>query len=129
MSPITETSPPAVAEPILSAALMWALLGVVLVADAMDLLDATVTTIAAPTIAVDLSGGPALIKWLSAAYALALGTLLFSFTAALAVAVLCALMFTATCVGLASLVLVPVILSTTARRSPASRRRAISPRA
>src|SRR5438067_6993265 len=76
MSPITETSPPAVAEPILSAALMWALLGVVLVADAMDLLDATVTTIAAPTIAGDLGGGPALIKWLSAAYALALGTLL-----------------------------------------------------
>jgi EmrB/QacA subfamily drug resistance transporter len=55
---------------------MWALLGVVLVADAMDLLDATITTIAAPTIAADLGGGPALIKWLSAAYALALGTLL-----------------------------------------------------
>src|SRR5436190_9548875 len=76
MSTIAETSPPAApVKPVPSAALMWALLGVVLVADAMDLLDATVTTIAAPTIAVDLGGGPALIKWLSAAYALALGTL------------------------------------------------------
>src|SRR5438034_7180707 len=43
----------------------------------------------------------------------ALGTLLFSFTAALAVGVLCALMFTAACVGLASLVLVPVVIGTT----------------
>lgn len=76
MSLTTETSLAAPAKPIPSAALMWALLSVVLVADAMDLLDATVTTVAAPTISVDLGGGPALIKWLSAAYALALGTLL-----------------------------------------------------
>ena len=55
---------------------LWALLGVVLVADALDLLDATITNIAAPTIVTDIGGGPALIKWLGAAYALALGSLL-----------------------------------------------------
>ena len=42
----------------------------------MDLLDATITTIAAPTISSSLHGGPGLIKWLGASYALALGVLL-----------------------------------------------------
>ena len=59
-----------------SAKLMWAILGVVLVADLLDLLDATITNIAAPTIVAHLGGGPALVKWLGAAYALAMGTLL-----------------------------------------------------
>jgi EmrB/QacA subfamily drug resistance transporter len=59
-----------------SARLMWAILGVVLVADLLDLLDATITNIAAPTIVANLGGGPALVKWLGAAYALAMGTLL-----------------------------------------------------
>src|SRR5882757_2868998 len=59
-----------------SAKLMWAILGVVLVADLLDLLDATITNIAAPTIVANLGGGPALVKWLGAGYALAMGTLL-----------------------------------------------------
>lgn len=59
-----------------SARLMWAVLGVVLVADLLDLLDATITNIAAPTIVAHLGGGPALVKWLGAGYALAMGTLL-----------------------------------------------------
>ena len=42
----------------------------------MDLLDATITTIAAPAISSSLHGGPGLIKWLGASYALALGVLL-----------------------------------------------------
>jgi len=42
----------------------------------MDLLDSTITTIAAPTISSSLHGGPGLIKWLGASYALALGVLL-----------------------------------------------------
>ncbi len=49
---------------------------VVLFADAMDLLDATITNIAAPTIVQDIGGGQELVKWLTAAYALSLGTLL-----------------------------------------------------
>jgi MFS family permease len=52
------------------------ILGIVLVADIMDLLDSTITTIAAPTIAARLHGGADLIKWLGASYALSLGVLL-----------------------------------------------------
>lgn len=55
---------------------MWAVLAVVIIADVMDLLDATVTNIAAPTIVRDLGGGETLIKWLGSSYALALGVLL-----------------------------------------------------
>jgi EmrB/QacA subfamily drug resistance transporter len=54
----------------------WPVLALVLLADALDLIDSTVTNIAAPTIVADIGGGPALIKWLGAAYALALGVLL-----------------------------------------------------
>ncbi|GAA2787674.1 hypothetical protein GCM10010505_14660 [Kitasatospora aburaviensis] len=52
------------------------MLAVVLFAAVLDLLDATITNIAAPTIAADLGGGPALVQWLGAAYALAMGVLL-----------------------------------------------------
>ncbi|WP_053752598.1 MFS transporter [Streptomyces sp. MMG1533] len=54
----------------------WAILAVVLAADVLDLLDATITNIAAPTITKDLGGGPGLVQWLGASYALALGVLL-----------------------------------------------------
>ena len=56
--------------------LLWAILGLVLLADALDVIDATVTNIAAPTIARDLNGGESLIKWLGPAYMLAMGVLL-----------------------------------------------------
>ncbi|WP_051366417.1 MFS transporter [Hamadaea tsunoensis] len=56
--------------------LIWAILGLVLLADALDVIDATVTNIAAPTIAADLHGGESLIKWLGPAYMLAMGVLL-----------------------------------------------------
>ncbi|MGP3966068.1 MFS transporter, partial [Nonomuraea sp. 3N208] len=55
---------------------IWAILGLVLVADALDVIDATVTNIAAPTIAGELNGGESLIKWLGPAYMLAMGVLL-----------------------------------------------------
>jgi EmrB/QacA subfamily drug resistance transporter len=55
---------------------MWAILGLVLLADALDVIDATITNIAAPTIAGDLHGGESLIKWLGPAYMLAMGVLL-----------------------------------------------------
>ncbi len=47
-----------------------------LLADALDMIDATVTNIAAPTIVRDIGGGDALIKWLTSAYAVSLGVLL-----------------------------------------------------
>lgn len=59
-----------------SSRLMWAILGLVLLADALDVIDATVTNIAAPTIAGELDGGVSLIKWLGTAYMLAMGVLL-----------------------------------------------------
>jgi hypothetical protein len=40
------------------------------------LLDSTITNIAAPTVARDLHGGEAVVQWLGASYALALGVLL-----------------------------------------------------
>jgi EmrB/QacA subfamily drug resistance transporter len=54
----------------------WAVLAVVLLAAVLDLLDSTITNIAAPTIAADLNGGDALVQWLGAGYALAMGVLL-----------------------------------------------------
>lgn len=51
-------------------------LAVVLAADILDLIDATITNIAAPSISADLGGGQQLIQWAGAAYSLALGVLL-----------------------------------------------------
>src|SRR6185369_12547389 len=59
-----------------SSRVLWAILGLVLLADALDVIDATVTNIAAPTIARELNGGESLIKWLGPAYMLAMGVLL-----------------------------------------------------
>ncbi|MFG1807357.1 MFS transporter [Streptomyces sp. NPDC049040] len=59
-----------------SSRLMWAILALVLLADALDVIDGTVTNIAAPTIAGELHGGESLIKWLGPAYMLAMGVLL-----------------------------------------------------
>lgn len=52
------------------------ILAVVLVADAIDLIDSTITNIAAPSIVGDLGGGQALVKWFGASYALTMGVLL-----------------------------------------------------
>ncbi|MFF1823449.1 MFS transporter [Kribbella sp. NPDC058245] len=54
----------------------WAILAVILAAEILDLLDSTITNIAAPTITRDLRGGDSLIQWLGTSYALALGVLL-----------------------------------------------------
>src|SRR4051812_4092356 len=50
----------------------WAALFVILAAEVMDLLDAMVTNIAAPTIRAELGGTAAVIQWLGAAYTLAM---------------------------------------------------------
>lgn len=59
-----------------STLVLWAVLGVVLTADLMDLLDSTLTNIAAPSIVRDIGGGVSLIKWLGSSYTLAMGILL-----------------------------------------------------
>lgn len=58
------------------AATMWIMLAAIVIADALDMVDSTLTNIAAPTIATDLGGGGGLITWLGSAYALAMGALL-----------------------------------------------------
>lgn len=60
----------------LSRTVLWSILCLVLLADALDMIDATVTNIAAPTIVGDIGGGETLVKWMGAAYTLALGVLL-----------------------------------------------------
>ncbi|MEV0202893.1 DHA2 family efflux MFS transporter permease subunit [Nonomuraea sp. NPDC050691] len=51
----------------------WPALGVILAAEVMDMLDALITTIAAPTIRQDLGGGEeSLVQWLGAGYTLAM---------------------------------------------------------
>src|ERR1700760_3289582 len=50
----------------------WVALFVILAVEVMDLLDSLVTTIAGPSIRVDLGGSYALIQWLGAAYTLAM---------------------------------------------------------
>ncbi|HLI59851.1 MAG TPA: MFS transporter [Solirubrobacteraceae bacterium] len=56
--------------------LRWLVLAVVLGANIMDLLDATISGVAGPTIRHDLGGGTTTLQWLSAAYTLAFAVLL-----------------------------------------------------
>lgn len=75
----TQPHPPEVAAgdgPGVSTLTLWMTLLVVLVADGLDLVDASITNVAAPSVVADLGGGESLVKWLGAAYALALGSLL-----------------------------------------------------
>jgi EmrB/QacA subfamily drug resistance transporter len=73
---MTTLTEPSTVTPRHSRRRLWAILALVLLADALDVIDATVTNIAAPTIAGDLDGGESLIKWLGPAYMLAMGVLL-----------------------------------------------------
>jgi EmrB/QacA subfamily drug resistance transporter len=58
--------------------LRWVVAGVVLAANVMDLLDATIVNVAAPSIHRDLGGGASTIQWLSAGYTLAVAVLLIA---------------------------------------------------
>lgn len=55
-----------------------ALIGVILVASFMDLLDVTIVAVAAPDIQRSLGASPAQLQWMIAAYALALGAALIT---------------------------------------------------
>jgi MFS family permease len=58
--------------------LRWVVAGVVLAANVMDLLDATIVNVAAPSIHRELGGGASTIQWLSAGYTLAFAVLLIA---------------------------------------------------
>ena len=68
--------PPSTADPTRLTTRLRVILAIVLIADVLDLMDSTITNIAAPTIVRDIGGGESLIKWLGASYALAMGVLL-----------------------------------------------------
>jgi EmrB/QacA subfamily drug resistance transporter len=67
---------PSTADPSRLTTRLRLVLAIVLLADVLDLMDSTITNIAAPTIIRDIGGGESLIKWLGASYALAMGVLL-----------------------------------------------------
>ena len=71
-------APPATAAPRQPAGYQWrwVILGIVLIAEIMDLLDSTVITIAAPTVRAELGGGTATMQWWAAGYTLAFGVLM-----------------------------------------------------
>jgi len=56
----------------------WAVLGIVLVAEVMDLVDGTIVNVAAPSIRADLGGSAATLQWLAAAYTLAFAVFLIT---------------------------------------------------
>jgi hypothetical protein len=56
----------------------WMVLAALLVAEAMNLLDATIVQVAAPTIHVTLGGSPGDVQWLGAAYTLPFALLLIT---------------------------------------------------
>jgi MFS family permease len=58
--------------------LRWVVAGVVLAANLVDLLDATIVNVAGPAIHTELGGGPNTIQWLSAGYTLAFAVLLIA---------------------------------------------------
>lgn len=70
----TLTSPGSNGSPVVSSPA--ALIGVILVASFMELLDVTIVAIAAPDIQASLDASPAQLQWMIAAYALSLGAAL-----------------------------------------------------
>src|SRR3984957_16351091 len=58
--------------------LRWVVAAVVLAANVMDLLDATIVNVPAPSVPRALGGGASTIQWLSAAYTLAFAVLLIA---------------------------------------------------
>jgi EmrB/QacA subfamily drug resistance transporter len=58
--------------------LRWLVAAVVLAANLMDVLDATIVNVAGPSIHADLGGGANTIQWLSAGYTLAFAVLLIA---------------------------------------------------
>src|SRR3984957_2440461 len=74
----TLTSPPASAATTPPSRLRWVVASVVLASAMMDLLDATIVNIAAPSIHRALGGGANTIQWLSAGYTLAFAVLLIA---------------------------------------------------
>ena len=67
------TAPPARPDPLFGERgyqFRWMVMAVVILADVMDLLDATIATLAGPSIRRDIGGGESTLQWILAAYTL-----------------------------------------------------------
>ncbi len=62
---------------VLTSRARWLVLATILIVEILDMMDGSVTQLAAPAMAADLGGGHGLIQWLGASYMLAMGVLLF----------------------------------------------------
>jgi len=71
-------TPVSVREPETGSRPRWRVLTVVLIAEAMDILDTTTVNVAGPSVRRSLGGGIGLVQWLSAAYTLAFAVLLIT---------------------------------------------------
>ena len=77
----TETTPsalPAEASEPEHHRLRWIVLAVVMTANVMDAMDATIANIAGPSVRHDLGGGASTLQWISAGYTLAFAVLLIA---------------------------------------------------
>jgi EmrB/QacA subfamily drug resistance transporter len=66
------------AQPVAGNPLRWLVFSVVLAANVMDLLDATIVNVAGPSIRRALGGSPSTLQWLSAGYTLAFAVFLIT---------------------------------------------------
>lgn len=75
---MTTSYSPAASGPSSAAPSAGAVIGVILVASFMDLLDVTIVAVAAPNIQASLGASPAQVQWMITAYALSLGAALIT---------------------------------------------------
>jgi EmrB/QacA subfamily drug resistance transporter len=73
---LSETAPPETAPPY---RWRWVVLGLVLIAEIMDLVDATIVNVAGPSIQADLGGSTTSLQWILAGYTLAFAIALVTF--------------------------------------------------
>src|ERR1700759_4885017 len=76
-SPITTTSPDAAADA-RPHRRRWVVLAVVMTANVMDAMDATIANVAGPSVREDLGGSASTLQWIAAGYTLAFAVLLIA---------------------------------------------------
>src|ERR1700722_7933760 len=76
--PATSTQPATTTQPVARNPVRWLVFAVVLAANVMDLMDATIVNVAGPSIRSALGGSAATLLWLSAGYTLAFAVFLIT---------------------------------------------------
>lgn len=78
MTAVAAAHPPLAADPPTRNPMRWLVFAVVVIANMMDLMDATIVNVAGPSIRSALGGGPSSLQWLSAGYTLAFAIFLIT---------------------------------------------------